>query len=420
MTCHAWIVPESWLNLLDSHGGVSSCYSVPVDLIASWEELAGTTLFIVARGKLSDFIFSRIFIDSVDVGVDDSDSPKEYLLNVNVAKSLRISRINNPQDIRDFALDDLIGKPYGFHRLSDAEYQSLNKVIGGGCKILFTHVPDNILNRIDPPVQLCGAVFAPMIILKEVLSRFSLPEMWGSIKFPDPAANFASHYLRKHPEFLSSGTVDESLEILKGFSSPCLTTNSNFSDKDGGPHKLKVAAAPLQSVDISLTPIDPNDIKVRHFASHVQNISVDEVMRKTESAERRHQEMLRDISEHLIDIGVTPYQSDSIDLAIKRHNKTILFELKSISASNLVAQASKGVFQLLYYSQMLNECDIPIGEMYLVVEAGNSLPVLKLIATIVAKAGAKMLLYDVSKAWPNRLSVVPHSNSLDLNLFSFD
>lgn len=75
MACHAWIVPESWLKLMNSHGGVSSCYSVPVDLIASWEGLAESTLFIVARGKSSDFVFARVFIESVDVGVDDSDSP---------------------------------------------------------------------------------------------------------------------------------------------------------------------------------------------------------------------------------------------------------------------------------------------------------------------------------------------------------
>ena len=420
MACHAWIVPESWLKLMNSHGGVSSCYSVPVDLIASWEVLAGSTLFIVARGKSSDFVFARVFIDSVDVGVDDSNSPQEYLLNVNVAKSIRVARLNNQQDVHDFSVDELTGEPLGFHQLNASESQALNKVVSNGGKILFTHVPDNTLDKIDPPVQFCGAVFAPMILLKEVLSRFSLPEMWGSVKFPDPAANFVAHYFRKHPEFISSGTVDESLEVLNALTLQQPDDATNIVNKEDKSRKLKIASSTLQSVDISLTPIIPTDIKVRHFASRIPNISVDDVMRKTESAERRHQDMLRDISEHLINIGIIPYQSDSIDLAIKRQNKTIIFELKSISASNLVAQASKGVFQLLYYSQMLIECEIPVGGMYLVVEAGNSLPVLKLIATIVAKAGAEMLLYDVSKTWPNRLTIVPGSSGLNLSPFSFD
>ena len=397
---YAWIVPDSWLPLMQAQGGVAPCYAVPVSVLQTWEGLPGATLYIVARSKAGDCLFARVVVESVDVAVDDNDEPSEYLLNTNLARSLRVSRVGNQDDARDFSIKAFENDGFGFTTADADDVATAEQLIRNGIKFLFTHVPEKTLAKIDPPVQKCGSAFAPMVVLKEVVSRFALSEMWGSVKFPHPIANFVSHYISGNPEFLSSGTVEDSLEVLKGYAWLRPAEGENNATLE------TPQASALQAVDITLTPINPSEVKVRHFAAHVQSVSVETVMRKTESAERRHQQMLRDIAEHFIKEGITPYQSESIDLAVKHGEKTSIFELKSITPTNIVQQISKGVFQLLYYSHVLQDCGAGVNEMNLVIEAGCPDAVIRMMGAIVARAGATLLVYDAEKEWPSRLWIV--------------
>lgn len=402
---YAWIVPDSWLPLMQAQGGVAPCYAVPVSVLQTWEGLPGATLYIVARSKAGDCLFARVVVESVDVAVDDNDEPSEYLLNTNLARSLRVSRVGNQDDARDFSIKAFENDGFGFTTADADDVATAEQLIRNGIKFLFTHVPEKTLAKIDPPVQKCGSAFAPMVVLKEVVSRFALSEMWGSVKFPHPIANFVAHYISGNPEFLSSGTVEDSLEVLKGYA---------WLRPAGGENNATLEtpqASALQAVDITLTPINPSEVKVRHFAAHVQSVSVETVMRKTESAERRHQQMLRDIAEHFIKEGITPYQSESIDLAVKHGEKTSIFELKSITPTNIVQQISKGFFQLLYYSHVLQDCGAGVNEMNLVIEAGCPDAVIRMMGAIVARAGATLLVYDAEKEWPSRLWIVGSAKS---------
>lgn len=402
---YAWIVPDSWLPLMQAQGGVAPCYAVPVSVLQTWEGLPGATLYIIARSKSGDCLFARVVVESVDVAVDDNDEPTEYLLNINLAKSLRVSRVGNQDDARDFSIKAFVNAGFGFTTAAADEVATAEQLIRNGIKFLFTHVSETTLAKIDPPVQKCGSVFAPMIVLKEVVSRFALSEMWGGVKFPHPIANFVAHYISGNPEFLSSGTVEDSLEVLKGYA----WLRPAGDENKVTPETPQVSA--LQAVDITLTPINPSEVKVRHFAAHVQSVSVETVMRKTESAERRHQQMLRDIAEHFIKEGVTPYQSESIDLAVKHGAETSIFELKSLTPTNIVQQISKGVFQLLYYSQVLRDCGAGVKEMNLIVEAGCPDAVMAMMGAIVARTGAALLVYDSDKEWPERLGVIGSTTS---------
>ena len=397
---YVWIVPDSWLPLMQAQGGVAPCYAVPVSVLQTWEGLPGATLYIVARSKAGDELFARVVVESVDVAVNDNDEPTEYLLNTNLAKSLRVARVGNQDDARDFAVKAFENVGLGFTAVAAESAAAAERLIQNGIKFLFTHVPEKTLARIDPPVRKCGSVFAPMVVLKEVVARFALSEMWGGVKFPHPAANFVAHYILGNPEFLSSGSVADSLEVLKGYAWLRPAENGNKTTLETR------QTTTLQAVDISLTPINPSEVKVRHFAAHVQSVSVETVMRKTESAERRHQEMLRDIAKHFIEEGITPYQSESIDLAIKHGAETSIFELKSITPTNIVQQISKGDFQVLYYSQVLKDCGVGVKDMFLVVEAGCPDAVIAMMSAIVARTGATLLVYDAEKEWPARLGIV--------------
>ena len=74
-------------------------------------------------------------------------------------------------------------------------------------------------------------------------------------------------------------------------------------------------------------------------------------------------------------------------------------------------QISKGVFQLLYYSQVLQDCGAGVKEMYLIVEAGCPDAVMAMMGAIVARAGAALLVYDAEKEWPSRLWIVGSAKS---------
>ncbi len=398
---YAWIVPEDWIPLMNSQGGVSSCYTIPVDLISNVECLSGAIVYIIVRGRNFDFLFARVAVDSVAVSYDDEGRKINYILNVCLEKSLRLTRASNYVDYNSFRVPKLLKLNTGFTPIEEASKKQLDSVIQNGFKFLFTHVPEEALSKISPPFERCGSLIAPIVIIREVISNFSLAEMWGSRRNPHPVANFACQYLETHPDFLTSGTIDECVRMLKTMPIFLPENQINAGNQDS---ESKMSHPTFQMADISLVPIDPKEVKARVFVPRKDAVSKESIMRKTEAAEQRHQEMLRDISSYFLNNSVVPYQSNSIDLAIKANGKTDIFELKSISESNLLAQASKGIFQLLYYSYVLDECGVICGSRYLVVEAGSSFSDLVIVAAVAASAGAKLMVYDSKKEWPGRLS----------------
>ena len=121
------------------------------------------------------------------------------------------------------------------------------------------------------------------------------------------------------------------------------------------------------------------------------------------SAEKRHQEMLKDIAEYLLSQGRQAFQTSSVDLALMKGTELSIFELKSVNEENAFSQVEKGLFQLLYYGDALRQCGYLIAESGLVIEANLPVSAVEVFRRILNDVGVTLHVYDASKAWPDRL-----------------
>lgn len=111
--------------------------------------------------------------------------------------------------------------------------------------------------------------------------------------------------------------------------------------------------------------------------------------------------MLRDISSYLKTQGFPPYESSSVDLMISVGEKTRIFEIKSSTPMNIVAQAAKGAFQMAcYINAMVNDYQ-PL-EAALILHKIEEPTLEKFVYDALDRLGVKYLTYDPNKKWPDR------------------
>ena len=152
-----------------------------------------------------------------------------------------------------------------------------------------------------------------------------------------------------------------------------------------------------------LVPIVPNEIAARSFL-HRNDRNVDWTMqlKNTQAAEMRHQSMLADIASYLIEKGLTPFQSGSIDLLFEHLGTTHLVELKSATPENCYSQAAHGAFQLALYRQRLRESFSTLRSL-LIIESTSD-PVNSLLRDTLAEMDLVCLFYKKALPWPDRVS----------------
>lgn len=161
------------------------------------------------------------------------------------------------------------------------------------------------------------------------------------------------------------------------------------------------------SVDTEFSEIEPGKIFAREFVSIDSKLgNLEEALKKTEHAEKIHQAMLKDISEFLIANGITPYESNSIDLLYKSRDKLNVFEIKSSNVDNILSQSSKGAFQLACYLNELSK-DYDNLNSRLVLHVTESPELQKYAVEALLRLGIEVLFYDPSRSWPNRIQGLP-------------
>jgi len=125
------------------------------------------------------------------------------------------------------------------------------------------------------------------------------------------------------------------------------------------------------------------------------------MLAKTENAEVIHQEMLRDICKYLGTRFIELFESTSIDLMIDWNGMRI-YEIKSATLENIIAQCAKCSFQLAYYLEALTE-KFRIADFALIVHKIDNDSIQEFCIQTLTRLGIKCLVYDPLHEWPNRL-----------------
>jgi hypothetical protein len=234
--------------------------------------------------------------------------------------------------------------------------------------------------------------------LLQLVQKMRLDNVWRSAAHSNlgPFSNFAKSVLSKQ------GLICDATQVMEFL-------------KNNDPLELVLAAgsidggAPLQSPDylsrvsLDFDRIDPQQIYAREFVSSASHdTNWDEAALKTEAAEQIHQSMLTDISSYLIEEGITPYQSASIDLMFRLADRVKIFEIKSANAENIVSQVSKGIFQLSAYHSSFIKIEQNVDSA-LIVNKIDDIQISTFVSHVLKHLGVKFLIYDKSLNWPDRV-----------------
>ena len=385
----AWIINSDEERWLSSEKLLSNSYLFPSqdDDLAS--RLAGSVVFVFLRGRNGDFLSRKLSIQSVERVIDEA-SFNGFMLNVNLLSSFAITAKYSSSNV-NCRLDRYLHLSLGITELDDATLNTVFEKIKLNSAIRFTHPHAENLIVEKPSMILNPTMTSASLLIKTVIKNHALDSIWGSVDFPNPFINFTYEYLRQW----NVDNLPKWKKTLKNY----LPQNSD--NKIIG---IKQPTDSCPEVDINFERIKPDYILTRSFVSRADGSDCHNSLEKTENAEKRHQEILKDISLRLIALGLIPMQSSSIDLAINNIDSHYsFFEIKTANSKNAISQSGKGAFQLAMYSYAANKAGLVIKGCHLIIESINDEVNLFLEGSL-RILDISLLIYDSKKDWPNRLS----------------
>jgi len=385
---YIWIISADNEKYFLSHEMISNNYLVPDLDIQEPKYLAGSDLFVVLRGNKGDILFKKINILKVEEYLENgSGIPHGFLLTINILKSFAI--VNNYSNgLNDFLTSSFINYDIGLREITPDEAISISDYILSQIAFRIKRLENhellidtkNLNDEIEP------FNFAAQL-LKEVIKKYTLASVWSSEEYQNPFLNFSFYFLRNSTN-RNYPLIMEYLDNL---------TSQMFKNTEEGMHQR---FAPI--VDIDFRPIDVLKIYSRKFHAIDKAFNISSIMLKTEDAEKRHQDILRDIVNFLVENKLEPVQTNSIDFALITNNITI-FEIKTTNHDNVLAQIAKGVFQLVLYSQAIIDAGLKKPRKILILESTTTNEYFEYIKKVFVSLEIELVLYDRNKSWPDKL-----------------
>lgn len=170
----------------------------------------------------------------------------------------------------------------------------------------------------------------------------------------------------------------------------------------------------ITSIDCRLREFTEDDFMSRTMVWNPANFSADKAklgLLKTNLAEKRHQKMLTLLVNYLINAGIKPFGSPSIDLAVVSDGTAHLFEIKSSTENNFKDQLLKGCGQLAEYScvyQMQNNQNV---KRHLIIETPNGFDVdLCYLRDVCFLMGCNLIEFNFDVPWPERCQILKEIN----------
>jgi hypothetical protein len=395
MSDFVWIVPSERLSSLGNNG-ISSSYIIPQGQMNGQESrLCGKRLWIVLRGT-EDRCVAVASIKGVErfrEGYHEND----FLVSCDTTASFRIS--TSFENARPYALHDFRDQGLGMH---DAPEKAVNRLKGAVSKTVQVKLAapaDATLKRANFDALPKGGERLAKAALSQITQALPLDQVWASgtgDKF-GPFSNFASQLL-----FLNGFDARQVSPFLKVNDPVSLLTEATGNAASS---KLEFSGRAVEKgVDLDFTKIDPENIYAREFILSEGFLpDLASALSKTEAAEKLHQDMLRDISAYLKENGISPYESASIDLMITLNGQTRIFEIKSSTPANIVAQSAKGAFQMACYVNAMAADYEPL-DAALILHKIEDTNLEKFVHDALTRLNVKHLTYNPRAKWPERVA----------------
>lgn len=394
MSNFVWIVPSERQSSL-GNGGISPSYIIPHGQMNGQEgRLRGGRLWIVLRGA-EDRCIATASIKKVE-RFREGYYANDFLVFCDTAISFRLS--SSFEDAKPYALLDFQNLAVGAHSIPDRAVEKLKGFISKTVQIKLAAPVDAALKHVKFDVLPKKGKGLARAALSQITQTLPLDQIWasGTGDKLGPFSNFASRLLTLHGHDTSQATP-----FLKARDPVTLLaeTSTNIAASKSENFSKTIE----KSVDLDFTEIDIETIYAREFVPSEGFLpDLESALSKTEAAEKLHQDMLRDISSHMKEKGLSPYESTSVDLMITLNGETRVFEIKSSTPANIVAQAAKGAFQMAcYFNAMVADYQPLAASLILHKIEDDNLE--KFVHSALERLGIKYLTYDPSKKWPDRV-----------------
>ena len=391
MSNFIWIIAAD-KNSSFGRSGLSGSYIIPKgDMAVNPQSLAGRRLWVVLRGA-DDRILQSLTVKKIE-RIIEGYYEGDYLVSVDLLSSFRlVSRYAEASNYITTNTDQLAA---GLSEIDEQSSRSFSQLVKQGIEIKLAEPKVSL--GIDTKILPRSGELLAKSALRLVISHSNLNEIWaaGTGKKLGAFSNFANSIIKQN---VSEKAAAELTDILLVYD-PITALKDEVEDDDSGKEK----SLNTPQVDTDFTEVEPEKIYAREFLSAGDKFKdLEAVLNKTEHAEKIHQEMLKDIAEFLISNGFTPFESGSIDLMFQANNKLKVCEIKSTTLENLLAQSSKGAFQLTcYIDELIKSYDDTLPQLILR-KIGNS-ELESFAERILSKMNIPVLFYDLNKSWPNRV-----------------
>jgi len=389
-----WIISSEKLASLGKRG-ISPSYIVPHGQMNGQEGfLRGSRLWFILRGN-EDRCLATASIKMVEK-FREGYNAEDYVLSCDTSASFRISATFD--NATSYTTSDFRHLAIGIHRASQSATDNLRTCVSRAVQVKLAPASDAALRSVkidNLPTKGKGRARAAIYLITQ---NFCLDEIWasGTGEKLGPFSNFASRLLSLHGH-----DAAQISDFLKKSDPLNLTVDAEINSADVTPKIAQYSSE--KSVDLNFTEIDPHTIYAREFVpsdGYMRDLEIG--LQKTEAAEKQHQDMLREISTYLQDLGISSYQSTSIDLMIRSNDHMQIFEIKSSNVSNIVAQATKGAFQLAcYMNAMVGDFESLCATLILHKVEDPGLE--KFVHDALDRLGVSYLTYDPEKKWPHKL-----------------
>jgi hypothetical protein len=388
-----WIISADH-NYALKKPGISATYIIPSEMMRGKERsLVHSGTWLVIRGK-RDNLSGYIRPSRIERFTDDYHKG-DYLLHVNLTSSFRINSTNNPSC--DSFSEEFKPFPTGISEIDDRLHTRLSNFSLSLIQIKFNPPSRSSISQMKLGSISKRKEGLAKSALSSVIQNFSLENIWGSglgTKL-NPFANFAHSLLADR---FNTAIATECVVYLQAFDPLNALKESNEQQA----LTESISSTTERTVDIEFTEIEPESIYAREFIASDRVFNLEDALAKTEIAEKLHQDMLRDVSTYLKSRGIVPYETSSIDLMIREGDHLKIYEIKSTTEDNIVAQSARGSFQLAYYGEALLKEYGAIRSTLIIHKISNS-DIEDICIRTLRRLSINCVIYDPSCDWPNRV-----------------
>lgn len=326
----------SFLWLIPPEGGIALSSELPRRLIIPHAQasglqyrIKGETIWIVDNSEgwlLAKVVVSQTteFIEGINKG--------DFLVHLDYSQSIRVGarKLDVRESVQSYArglneLEEELHFSWLESVLSLVETRFVPPKVDS-LKVPFEHQVQGIT---------IGLENTTMAFL---IQRMSVDEVWRSEKKTSygPYALFAITLLK------SCGlSVDEAQEEFLNQIDP-ISQLERIPGAD-------INTSKGTRVDLFFSEIDSSLVTYRQFADRGSIHDKKSAISMLNDAERRHQHVLKWLSEYIASMDLIPQQSNSVDLLVNKGRATLLCEIKTIRDANLEGQIAKGIFQVIKY-----------------------------------------------------------------------